>query len=161
VVLNDYRTSLPQRLSHLEPRKKSEVRQEVQEVTATYQELLAGANRLSDRVAGVGGRQREYSDSLDKAKAWLREAEPRANKCLSEPLSAEPRAVEEQLVRAKALHAEFLSQERLINTAVQVCQLFLAFLGTLLNNNTLYSHFQRISDFFFFLPCINSRIKLK
>lgn len=119
-MLNEFRTSLPQRLSHLEPRKISQVRQEVQEVTATYQELLAGANRLSDRVAGVGGRQREYRDALDKAKAWLREAEPRANKCLAEPLSAEPRAVEEQLMRAKALHSEFLAQERLIISAVQV-----------------------------------------
>jgi len=118
-VLNEYRVSLPQRLPHLEPRKSSLVKQELQEVTQAYQDLLAGANKLSDRVAGVGGRQKDYKDALDKARAWLKEAEPRANKCLAEPVSAEPRAVEEQLLKTKSLHSEFISNERLIITAVQ------------------------------------------
>lgn len=117
-VLNEYRVSLPQRLGHLEPRKSSLVKQELQEVTQAYQDLLAGANKLSDRVAGVGGRQKDYKDALDKARAWLKEAEIRANKCLAEPVSAEPRAVEEQLLKTKSLHSEFISNERLIITAV-------------------------------------------
>lgn len=78
--LNNLRTTLPARLSHLEPAKDSVVRQVVTEVTSQYKDLLNRANALSDRLSGVGGRQREFKDALEKARAWLREAEPRATK---------------------------------------------------------------------------------
>ncbi|PNF19350.1 hypothetical protein B7P43_G06713, partial [Cryptotermes secundus] len=108
-----------QRLPHIEPSQDSVVRNEVLAVTAQYRDLLSRANGLSDRLSGVGGRQREYRDALDKARAWLREAEPRANKVLSEPVGAEPKTVEEQLNKAKTLNNEFVAQERLIDAAKQ------------------------------------------
>jgi len=72
--LNEFRTSLPQRLPHIEPvsSQDSMVRNEVALATSQYKELLTRANALSDRLSGVGGRQREYSDALEKAKAWLK-----------------------------------------------------------------------------------------
>ena len=128
--MNEFRTGLPQRLSHIEPSQESPVRNKVSTVTAQYRDLLARSNVLSDRLSGVGGRQREYRDALDKARAWLREAEPRANKVISESVGAEPKVVEEQLTRAKALNNEFVAQGRLIEAAKQVihyiklCQLY-------------------------------------
>lgn len=72
--LNEFRTSLPQRLPHIEPvsAQDSMVRNEVALATTQYRDLLARANALSDRLSGVGGRQREYRDALEKARAWLR-----------------------------------------------------------------------------------------
>ncbi|XP_021923220.1 dystonin isoform X2 [Zootermopsis nevadensis] len=117
--LNEFRTSLPQRLPHIQPSQDSVVRNEVSAVTAQYRDLLFRANGLSDRLSGVGGRQREYRDALDKARSWLREAEPRANKVLSEPIGAEPKTVEEQLNKAKTLNNEFVAQGRLVDAAKQ------------------------------------------
>jgi hypothetical protein len=111
-------------LPHIEPSQDSVVRNEVSTVTAQYRDLLSRANGLSDRLSGVGGRQREYRDALDKARSWLREAEPRANKILSEPIGAEPKTVEEQLNKAKTLNNEFVAQGRLVDTAKQVLSAF-------------------------------------
>jgi len=108
-------------LPHIEPSQDSVVRNEVSAVTAQYRDLLSRANGLSDRLSGVGGRQREYRDALDKARAWLREAEPRATKVLAEPIGAEPKTVEEQLNKAKTLNNEFVAQGRLIDAVKQVC----------------------------------------
>ncbi|KAJ8936625.1 hypothetical protein NQ314_012241 [Rhamnusium bicolor] len=120
-VLNDFRTSLPSRLPHIEPysSQDSPVRSEVSLVTQQYRDLLHRANNLSDRLSGVGGRQREYSDALDKAKQWLRDAEPRANKLLNEPIGGDPKTVEDQLHNAKALNNEFVANGRLIDNAKQ------------------------------------------
>lgn len=80
--MNEFRTSLPARLSHIEPisAQDSAVRNAVNTISAQYRDVLNRANALADRLSGVGGRQREYRDALDKAKTWMREAEPRANK---------------------------------------------------------------------------------
>lgn len=78
---------------------------------------------LSDRLSGVGGRQREYSDALERARAWMRDAEPRANKLLSEPIAGDPKSVEDQLQNAKALNNEFVANGRLIDNAKQVCSI--------------------------------------
>lgn len=82
--LNEFRTSLPARLSHIEPvsAQDSAVRNAVNTISAQYRDILNRANVLADRLSGVGGRQREYRDALDKAKTWMRDAEPRANKVL-------------------------------------------------------------------------------
>ncbi|XP_044265469.1 microtubule-actin cross-linking factor 1 isoform X20 [Tribolium madens] len=121
-LLNDFRTSLPSRLHHIEPiaSQDSPVRTEVSLVGQQYRDLLNRANNLSDRLSGVGGRQREYSDAVDKARQWLREAEPRAIKILDESIGGDPKAVEEQLHRAKALNNEFVANGRLIDNAKQV-----------------------------------------
>lgn len=120
-VLNDFRTTLPERLPHIEPIASSEspIRQEVQLVTAQYRELLHRANSLSDRLSGLGTRQRDYQDNLDKARSWLREVTPRANAILSDPIAADPQTVQEQLNSTKALHNEFISQGRLIENLQQ------------------------------------------
>ncbi|XP_074102796.1 dystonin-like protein short stop isoform X15 [Cotesia typhae] len=116
-VLNEFRTSLPQRLPHKEPTasQDSPVRNEVTIVTAQYKDLLSRATNLSDRLTGVGGRQRDYQDSLEKARSWLKEIEPRVHRVISEPVAAEPKQVEEQLSKAKALNNEFLVNARLID----------------------------------------------
>nr|CAD7404991.1 unnamed protein product [Timema cristinae] len=126
--LNEFRTSLPQRLPHIEPPQETVIRNEVSAVTAKYRDLHSRANALSDRLSGVGGRQREYRDTLDKARSWLREAEPKANKILSEPVGAEPRTIEEQLNRAKALNNEFVAQGRLVDNAKQAVSALLRLL---------------------------------
>lgn len=120
-ILNDFRTSLPDRLHHIEPLASSEspIRKEVQLVSAQYKDLLNRANALSDRLSGLGGRQRDYQDALDKACKWLNEIQPRVSKALSDPIAADPLAVQEQMGEAKALHNEFLSQGRLIENAEQ------------------------------------------
>ncbi|XP_023287984.1 dystonin isoform X25 [Orussus abietinus] len=118
-ILNDFRTSLPQRLPHKEPlaSQDSPVRSEVTIVTARYKDLLSRANSLSDRLSGVGGRQRDYQDSLEKARNWLKEVEPKVHRIIGEPVAAEPKQVEEQLGKAKTLNNEFLANERLIDNA--------------------------------------------
>lgn len=80
--LNDFRTNLPQRLSHIEPisAQDSSVRSTVNSVTSQYRDLLARVNNLSDKLSGIGTKQKEYRDALNAAKVWMRDVEPRANK---------------------------------------------------------------------------------
>ncbi|XP_052120461.1 dystonin isoform X27 [Frankliniella occidentalis] len=120
-VLNEFRTSLPQRLPHVEAisAQDSVVRNEVSVVTAQYKDLLNRCNALTDRLSGVGGRQREYRNAVDKARAWLKEVEPRAHKIIAEPIGADPKTVEDQLYRAKQLNNEFVANARLIDNARQ------------------------------------------
>ncbi|CAK9830262.1 DST [Anthophora retusa] len=115
-VLNEFRTSLPQRLPHKEPMasQDSPVRGEVSVVTAQYKDLLSRANSLSDKLSGIGGRQRDYRESLEKANSWLKEVEPKIHRAISETIAAEPKQVEDQLSKAKALNNEMLANERLV-----------------------------------------------
>lgn len=123
--LNDFRTSLPSRLPHIEPlsAQESPVRNEVSIVTQQYRDLLSRANALSDRLSGVGGRRRDYSDAVEKARMWLREVEPKVKHVLDEPIGGDPKTVEDQLNRAKALNNEFVANGRLIDNAKQVLTL--------------------------------------
>lgn len=121
-LLNEFRTSLPSRLPHIEPlsSQESPVRSEVSLITQQYKDLLNRANNLSNRISGVGGRQRDYSDAVDKVRTWLRDIEPRAIKVLNEPISGDPKSVEDQLNDAKALNNEFVANGRLIDNAKMV-----------------------------------------
>lgn len=118
-MLNDFRTSLPSRLPHIEPLSSQEslVRNEVSLVTQQYRDLLSRANALADRLSGVGGKRRDYNDALEKAKRWLREVEPKVNHVLDEPIGGDPKTVEDQLNRAKTLNNEFVTNGRLIDNA--------------------------------------------
>nr|XP_022907001.1 microtubule-actin cross-linking factor 1 isoform X2 [Onthophagus taurus] len=120
-ILNDFRTTLPSRLPHIEPlaSQDSPVRNEVSLVTQQYRDLLHRANNLSDRLSGVGGRQKEYGDALSKAQAWLRDVEPRVHAVLNEPIAGDPKTVEDQLHHAKTLNNELVANGRLIDNAKQ------------------------------------------
>lgn len=77
------------------------------------------ANRLSDKMTDINSKNKDYQEIVTKAKAWLKEVEPKATKIVSEPLGAEPKAVEDQLGRAKALNNDVMANERLVNHTVQ------------------------------------------
>lgn len=126
-VLNDFRTTLPSRLPHIEPlsSQDSPVRNEVSYVTQQYRDLLHRANNLSDRLSGVGGCRRDYNDAVEKARLWLREIEPRVNKVLNEPIAGDPKGVEDQLNKAKSLNNEFIANGRLIDNAKHVSCTFM------------------------------------
>ncbi|XP_032597101.1 dystonin isoform X12 [Drosophila grimshawi] len=130
-LLNDFRTSLPERLPHVEPLSSAEspIRQEVSLVTAQYKDLLNRVNALQDRVSGLGGRQREYQDALDKANEWLRSMQPRVSRVISEPVAGDPKGVQDQMNEAKALHNELLSSGRLVDNAQQALDNLLRSLG--------------------------------
>lgn len=124
-VLNDFRDHLPQRLQRIEPTELL-VKAEVIEVTQAYQELMRRANKLSDKMGDIGNKQKDYQDAVTKAKAWLKEVEPKASKIINEPLGAEPKTVEDQLSRAKALNNDVLANERLVQHALQAATSLLA-----------------------------------
>ncbi|XP_023299119.2 dystonin isoform X49 [Lucilia cuprina] len=130
-ILNDFRTSLPERLPHVEPLSSAEspIRQEVSLVSAQYKDLMNRVNALQDRISGLGGRQREYQDSLDKASEWLRSAQPRVSRLISEPIAGDPKSVQEQMNEAKGLHNELLSNGRLVDNAQQALDSLLHTLG--------------------------------
>ncbi|XP_046641641.1 dystonin-like isoform X5 [Daphnia pulicaria] len=118
VVLNDFRDRLPQRLRRIEPSELL-VKAEVVEVTEDYQTLMKRANKLSDKMSDINSKHKDYQDIVTKAKAWLKEVEPKATKIVNEPLGAEPKMVEDQLGRAKALNNDVVANERLVNHTVQ------------------------------------------
>ncbi|XP_039482624.1 dystonin isoform X21 [Drosophila santomea] len=130
-ILNDFRTSLPERLPHVEPLSSAEspIRQEVSLVSAQYKDLLNRVNALQDRVSGLGGRQREYQDALEKANEWLRSVHPRVSRIISEPIAGDPKGVQDQMNEAKALHNELLSSGRLVDNAQQALDNLLRSLG--------------------------------
>ncbi|XP_055855327.1 dystonin isoform X46 [Episyrphus balteatus] len=131
VVLNDFRTTLPERLPHVIPLSTAEspIREEVSYVSAQYKDLMHRVNALSDRLSGLGGRQREYQDALEKVNDWLRSVQPRASQILNDPVGADPQTVQEQMNEAKALHNEFMSQGRLVENAQQSLSALLRSLG--------------------------------
>ncbi len=115
-ALNEFRVKL--RAGHLK-QAESQVSEEVTHASAAYHELLNRANRLADRFSKVGNRSKDYSDAVERAKRWLKETEPRVSKMCSEPIGAEPRVVEDQLNRAKALNNEIIANRKLIDDAKQ------------------------------------------
>ncbi|KAF8783432.1 Dystonin like protein [Argiope bruennichi] len=117
-VLNDFRTSLPQRLPHLEP-TESQVKEKVQEVSTAFQNLLNRIDRLSDKFSILYSKQRNFAESLEKATTWLSSVQKTTKKVLDEPTAADPRAIQDQLDRVKALNIELIQQGRLIDNAKQ------------------------------------------
>ena len=98
---------------------ESQVSVEVTHVSAGYHELLSRANKLADKFSRVGNKSKDYNDAVERAKKWLNNTEPKVSKMCSEPIGAEPRVVEEQLHRAKALHNEIIANGKLIDDAKQ------------------------------------------
>ena len=117
-TLNEFRTNLPQRLPYLEARE-STVKQEVNQLTTTYQDLLNRANKLFDRLSNLGNKQKDFQDALNKALSWLKDIQPRVQKLINEPVAGEPRLIEDQLSKAKSLQNEVLSNGRIIENVRQ------------------------------------------
>lgn len=105
-------------MPYLEARE-SAVKEEVTHLTTIYQDLFSRANKLFERLSQLGNKQKDFQDALNKALAWLKDVTPRAQKVLSEPVSGEPKMVEDQLHRAKSLQNEVLSNGRLIDSVRQ------------------------------------------
>ncbi|XP_049879738.1 microtubule-actin cross-linking factor 1 isoform X17 [Pectinophora gossypiella] len=120
-ILNEYRTSLPSRLSHVTPPPDSAVREAATLAKRRHSELVSRAQRLQDRLRGAADVTKLYHDALDRAHRWMKEIEPQARSVLSEQVGGEPRAVEAQLNKARALHNEILAQGRLIDNAKDAC----------------------------------------
>ncbi|KAG8192780.1 hypothetical protein JTE90_019099 [Oedothorax gibbosus] len=115
-VLNDYRTTLPQRLGHMEP-TDSEVKEKVQEVSTAFQNLLNRIDRLGDKFGVLYNKQRNFAESLEKASSWLSGVQKTTKKVVDEPTAADPRAIQDQLDRVKALNMELMQNGRLIDAA--------------------------------------------
>eukprot|EP00090_Calanus_glacialis_P003456 TRINITY_DN1255_c0_g1_i12.p1 TRINITY_DN1255_c0_g1~~TRINITY_DN1255_c0_g1_i12.p1 ORF type:complete len:5152 (+),score=1465.32 TRINITY_DN1255_c0_g1_i12:61-15516(+) len=121
--LNEFRMALRQNNLKL---SESQVSEEVVHVSTAYHELLARANSLADRLSNVGGKFKDYNDAVERAKKWLKETEPKVAKICNEPVAAEPRVVEDQLNRAKALNNEIIANGQLIDAAKQAASNLLA-----------------------------------
>uniref|UniRef100_A0A1A9WHW1 Dystonin n=1 Tax=Glossina brevipalpis TaxID=37001 RepID=A0A1A9WHW1_9MUSC len=134
-ILNDFRTSLPERLPHIEPLPSTEssIRQEVSLASAHYKDLMNRVNALQDRISGLSGRQREYQEAIDKANEWLHSIHPRVLRIIGEPIGGDSKSVQEQMNEAKALHNELLSNGRLVDNAQQTLDSLVRTLGTQLN----------------------------
>ncbi|KAL9875799.1 dystonin-like protein short stop isoform 24-T27 [Glossina fuscipes fuscipes] len=134
-ILNDFRTSLPERLPHVEPLPSTEssIRQEVSLASAHYKDLMNRVNALQDRISGLSGRQREYQESIDKVNEWLRSIRPHALRIIGDPIGEDSKSVQEQMSEAKALYNELLSNGRLVDYAQQTLDSLLRTLGTQLN----------------------------
>lgn len=112
--LNEFRMVLRQNNLKI---SESIVTEEVNHVSSAYHDLLARANALSDAFSRVGGKYKDYNDAVERAKRWLKETEPRVAKLCNEPIAAEPRMVEDQLNRTKALNNEIIANGKLIEDA--------------------------------------------
>ncbi|XP_036218017.2 microtubule-actin cross-linking factor 1 isoform X17 [Bactrocera oleae] len=136
-ILNDFRTSLPERLPHIEPISNAEspIRQEVSLISTQYKDLLHRANALQDRISGLNSCQREFQNALNKADDWIRTMQPQVSRVLSEPLSADTKSASDQMNKAKSVHNELLSNGRLIDNIDQTLDDLVKILGSQLSPN--------------------------
>nr|XP_034826088.1 dystonin isoform X9 [Maniola hyperantus] len=120
-LLNDYRTTLPARLSHVPVPVDSVVREHAALARRRHSDLANRAQRLLDRLRTATDGSARYRDAIQRAQRWMQTVEPQVRAVLTEAVGGEPRAVDTQLSRAKALHTEILSQGRLIDNAKDAC----------------------------------------
>ncbi|GIY98970.1 dystonin [Caerostris extrusa] len=106
------------RLGHLEP-SDSQVKEKVQEVSTAFQNLLNRIDRLGDKFGILYSKQRNFAESMEKATHWLASVQKTTKKVLDEPMAADPRAIQDQLDRVKALNMELIQQGRLVDNAKQ------------------------------------------
>ncbi|XP_067144023.1 microtubule-actin cross-linking factor 1 isoform X6 [Centruroides vittatus] len=122
--LNDFRINLPHRLHHIEP-IESDIKMKVQDITTTYHNLLNRVNKLSDKFAGLTSKQFHYLECSEKAINWLSDVQKTARTLLEEPVAAEPKAVQDQVDRLKALSTDVIGQARLIENTKQASKVLL------------------------------------
>ena len=123
--LNEFRYSLPRRLGAIDGSEYI-VKSEVSDLSKDYYELLERVNALSDRLSGLSDKQRNFAEAYDKASRWLNEVKRSAQKLLDEQVAAEPRAIQDQLDRVRALSTEVNSQARLIDNVRHTGRAFLS-----------------------------------
>lgn len=117
-ALNDYRASLPRRLNSLQLAEYM-LKSEVNDVNKAYEELLNRVKGMNDRLGGLGDKQRNYADALDKATQALNESKKQVKRVVEEQIAADPRAIQDQLDKVKSLSMEVKSQGRLIDNVKQ------------------------------------------
>ncbi|XP_039751273.1 uncharacterized protein LOC120627239 isoform X23 [Pararge aegeria] len=120
-LLNDYRTTLPARFSHVAAPVDSVVREHAAMARRRHSDLANRAQRLLDRLRTASDGSARYRDAVQRAQRWMQTVEPQVRAVLTEAVGGEPRAVETQLSRAKSLHNEILAQGRLIDNAKDAC----------------------------------------
>ncbi|XP_050356010.1 uncharacterized protein LOC126777145 isoform X17 [Nymphalis io] len=120
-ILNEYRTTLPARLSHVAAPVDSIVREHAALARRRHTDLANRAQRLLDRLRTATDGSARYREALQRAQRWLQTTEPQVRAAVSEAVGGEPRAVEAQLVRARALHSDALAQARLVGAARDAC----------------------------------------
>ncbi|XP_047739188.1 dystonin [Hyalella azteca] len=118
-IVNSFRSSLPDRYPTLHADPDSNVKANVEALTIEFKDLLSRANRLNDKVTGVGSKQRDYSEAIEKASKWLKEVEVKIQRLIQEPIGADPKSIQDQLDKAKTLNNEVVSQSRLFETCRQ------------------------------------------
>ncbi|CAH2057366.1 unnamed protein product, partial [Iphiclides podalirius] len=87
-----------------------------------HSELAARAQRLLERLRAAHAALQRHRNTLQRAQRWMQELEPQVRSALDEAVGGDPRAVEEQLQRIKALQNEILAQGRLIDNAKEACE---------------------------------------
>lgn len=89
-------------------------------------------NDLSNciQVTGVGSKQRDYSEAIEKATKWLKEIEIKIQRLIQEPIGADPKSIQDQLDKAKTLNSEVVSQSRLFETCRQTALTLIRSLDT-------------------------------
>ena len=85
---------------------------------------------LDLQVTGVGSKQRDYSEAIEKASKWLKEIEIKIQRLIQEPIGADPKSIQEQLDKAKTLNSEVVSQSRLFETCRQTALTLIRSLDT-------------------------------
>ncbi|XP_061380486.1 dystonin isoform X15 [Danaus plexippus] len=121
-LLNDYRTSLPARLSHVAPPVDSIVREHAALARRRHSDLANRAQRLLDRLRTASDGSARYREALQRAQRWIQTVEPQVQSCVSETAGGDPRALDTQLTRVKALHSELRAQGRLVDHAHDACE---------------------------------------
>lgn len=119
--VNTFWSNLPQRHSHVES-SDFRIRQEVSDVSAAFQDVMSRTKKLSGWFLSVTDfcLSRQYTEAVDQARTWLRDAEPKTSKICGERVAAELKTIQEQLDRAKDLRNEIVLQGRLFDVTRQV-----------------------------------------
>ncbi|KPJ14035.1 Microtubule-actin cross-linking factor 1, isoform 4 [Papilio machaon] len=120
-IVNEQRASLESRSAPLSARG-DQVRDAAGSARRRHGDLAARAQRLLDRLRSAHAALQRHRAALQRAQQWLQDLEPQVRSALEEGVGGEPRAVEAQLQRVKALHNEILSQGRLVDNAKEACE---------------------------------------
>ncbi|CAL4125335.1 unnamed protein product, partial [Meganyctiphanes norvegica] len=118
-TVNLFRQSLPDHYPEIKADNDSAVKEAVEVVTIEFKDLLARANKLTDKVTSVGNKQRDYTEAIEKATRWLKDTEMKVARILQEPVGADPKSVQDQLDKVKAINNDVVANQRLFDNCRQ------------------------------------------